>query len=452
MKIVIPGGSGQVGTVLRRFLESEGHEVYILTRHPDKDDARQITWDGSSRGGWTKSFEGADAVINLAGRSVNCRYTPANRREIKSSRVDSTRVVGEAIAAAKHPPKVWLQMSTATIYEHTYGPPNDDLSGVIGGNEPGAPDTWNFSIDVATSWEKAAFDARDGGTPRVSEGAGSGATSGGTPRVSEGAGSGATSGGTPRVSEGAGSGATSGGTPRVSEGAGGTPRVSEGAGSGATSGGTPRVSEGAGGTPHVSEGAGGTPRVSEGAGSGATSGGTPSVSEGAGGTPRVSEGAERGIDSRKTRMVLMRSAIVMSPDRGGPFDILLNLVRFGLGGTAGDGRQFVSWVHDEDFARAVLFLIGNASFEGPVNIAAPNPLPNKEFMSGLREAWGMPFGIPSPEFLLEIGAFFLRTETELVLKSRRVVSKRLTDAGFEFGFTDWKEAAEDLCRRWKVGT
>lgn len=315
MKIVIPGGSGQVGTVLRRFLEREGHEVYILTRHPDKDDARQITWDGSSRGGWTKSFEGADAVINLAGRSVNCRYTPANRREIKASRIDSTRVVGEAIAAADDPPKVWLQMSTATVYEHTYGPANDDVTGVIGGNEPGAPDTWNFSIDVATSWEAAA----------------------------------------------------------------------------------------------------------------------------------------NAIETRRTRKVLMRSAIVMSPDRGGPFDILLNLVRFGLGGSSGDGRQFVSWVHDEDFSRAALFLIENDTLEGPVNIAAPDPIPNNEFMKDLRDARGMPFGIPSPAFLLEIGAFFLRTETELVLKSRRVVSKRLTDAGFEFRFTDWKDAAGDLCRRWKAG-
>ncbi|HUF05704.1 MAG TPA: TIGR01777 family oxidoreductase [Aridibacter sp.] len=313
MKIIIPGGSGQVGTVLRRSLVRDGHEVVILTRSPDADDPGQVFWDGSTIGDWTETFERADAVINLAGRSVNCRYTPANRREIKASRIDSTRVVGKAVASASDPPRVWLQASTATIYEHTYGPPNDDVTGVIGGNEPGAPDTWNFSIDVATSWEHSANE----------------------------------------------------------------------------------------------------------------------------------------IETRKTRKVLMRSAIVMSPDKGGPFDILLNLVRFGLGGTAGDGRQYVSWVHKDDFVNAVLFLIENESLSGPVNIAAPDPLSNKEFMKELREAWGIPIGLPAPDFLLEIGAFFLRTETELVLKSRRVVSKRLTDAGFEFGFTEWKEAAQDLCRRWK---
>ncbi|REJ75563.1 MAG: TIGR01777 family protein [Acidobacteria bacterium] len=313
MKIVIPGGSGQVGSVLRRAFVRDGHEAIVLTRNPDPGDPSEVFWDGSSDGEWTHSLEGADAVINLAGRNVNCRYNPANRREIMSSRVDSARVVGEAIASSGDSPKVWLQMSTATIYEHTYGPANDDLTGVIGGNEPGAPDTWNFSIDVATSWEKAAND----------------------------------------------------------------------------------------------------------------------------------------IETRNTRKVLMRSAIVMSPDRGGPFDVLLWLVRMGLGGTAGDGRQFVSWVHDRDFVSAVCFLIENDSLEGPVNIAAPNPIPNAEFMRELREAWGAWFGIPSPEFLLELGAIFLRTETELILKSRRVVSKRLTDTGFEFEFTDWKRAAEDLCERWR---
>jgi uncharacterized protein (TIGR01777 family) len=310
MKIIIPGGSGQVGKILTRAFQRDGHEVVILSRGSDKD---TVIWDGRSPGEWASSFEGADAVINLAGKSVNCRYTPVNRRTIMDSRIDSTRAVGEAIAAAKEPPRVWLQASTATIYAHTFDNPNDDITGVLGGNEPGAPDTWNFSIDVATSWERAANE----------------------------------------------------------------------------------------------------------------------------------------IETRKTRKVLMRSAIILSPDRGGIFDVLLSLVRKGLGGTSGSGKQMVSWVHEQDFVNAVYLLISNEDFSGPVNIAAPGPLPNRGFMKTLREAWGMPVGIPSPELLLEIAAFFMRTETELVLKSRFVVPKLLTDKEFDFEFPKWKEAAEDLCRRWR---
>ncbi len=139
----------------------------------------------------------------------------------------------------------------------------------------------------------------------------------------------------------------------------------------------------------------------------------------------------------------------MSPDHGGAFDMLLRLVRFGLGGANGSGRQYVSWIHEHDFLRAVRWLIGNESIRDRVNIAAPNPLPNADFMRELRRAWGMPLGLPSPEWLLEIGAFFLRTETELILKSRRVVPGRLLQHGFTFDFPHWPEAARDLCARWK---
>ena len=145
----------------------------------------------------------------------------------------------------------------------------------------------------------------------------------------------------------------------------------------------------------------------------------------------------------------MRSAITFSPKPGNAFAILLNLVRFSLGGTQGSGRQFVSWIHEADFARAVEFLIEREELDGVVNIAAPNPLPNREFMEALRDAWGMPNGIPTPAFAIEIGAFFMRTESELVLKSRRVVPGRLLDAGFEFEFPAWPEAAEDLVRQWR---
>ena len=138
----------------------------------------------------------------------------------------------------------------------------------------------------------------------------------------------------------------------------------------------------------------------------------------------------------------------MSPDRGGIFDTILGLVRAGLGGRQGDGRQFVSWVHYEDFIRAVYWLINRSDIDGYVNIAAPNPLPNNQFMRELRLAWGTPIGLPAKPRMLEIGAVFLRTETELILKSRRVVPGRLAERGFTFQFPTWKEAASDLCAQW----
>lgn len=316
MKLVIPGGSGQLGTHLAAGFARDGHEVVVLSRDAVEDDdvgpVRHVGWDGETVGAWAAELEGADAVINLAGRSVNCRYTPANRRAIMDSRVDSTNAVGRAIAACADPPRVWLQASTATIYAHRYDAPNDERTGVIGGHEPDVPETWRFSIDVARAWEQALEDAR---------------------------------------------------------------------------------------------------------------------------TPR-------------TRKVALRTAIVMSPDRGGAFDILLSLVRRRLGGASGDGRQYVSWIHYEDFARAVGWLLDN-ELEGPVDVAAPAPLPNAEFMRALREAWGVRVGLPAARWMLEIGAVFLRTETELVLKSRRVVPTRLTEAGFAFSHPSWPEAARDLCAQWR---
>lgn len=311
MKIVIPGGTGQVGTILARAFHSEGHDVVILSRNPKSAAWRVAAWDAQTIGDWAAELEKADAVINLAGRSVNCRYNEENRRAIKESRVDSVRVVGEAIRRATCPPRVWLQMSTATIYAHRYDAPNDEASGIIGGAEPDAPDTWRFSIDVAKSWERAVDE----------------------------------------------------------------------------------------------------------------------------------------VDTPQTRKVKMRAAVVMSPDKGGAFDELLWLVRCGLGGTAGDGRQFISWIHHEDFVRAVRWLVAHEDFDGAVNLAAPNPLPNAEFMRALREAAGIKFGLPSTVWMLELGALLLRTETELILKSRRVIPGKLLEGGFTFRFPDWPEAARELCSR-----
>jgi NAD dependent epimerase/dehydratase family enzyme len=142
--------------------------------------------------------------------------------------------------------------------------------------------------------------------------------------------------------------------------------------------------------------------------------------------------------------------MTMSPDRGGVFDALLGLVRKGLGGRAGDGKQFVSWIHDQDFVRAVDWLIEHEELAGPINVASPNPIPNAEFMRVLREAAGSKFGLRASRWMLEVGAFFMRTETELILKSRRVVPARLLASGFRFEFPEWSDAARDLFRRWRL--
>ena len=312
MKIVIPGGTGQVGTLLARAFAGDGHEVVVLSRNPGRAPWRVVAWDAESVGDWAAELDGADVVVNLAGRSVNCRYSAENRRLIKDSRVRSVRAVGRAVAQATRPPRVWLQMSTATIYAHRYDAPNDETTGIAGGAEADAPASWRFSIDVAEAWESATEEAS---------------------------------------------------------------------------------------------------------------------------TPR-------------TRKVLLRSAMVMSPYRGGVFDTLLGLVRWGLGGAMGDGRQYVSWIHDRDFVRAVHWLIDH-ELAGPVNLASPEPVPNREFMRTLRAAWGTRIGLPATSWMLGIGARLLRTETELILKSRRVVPGRLAQSGFEFLFPTWATAAADLCHRWR---
>jgi len=152
----------------------------------------------------------------------------------------------------------------------------------------------------------------------------------------------------------------------------------------------------------------------------------------------------------RTRKIALRTSLVFSPAPGNVFAVLSNLVRAGLGGTQGNGRQYVSWMHEADYARALEFLIGHEDIAGPVNLAAPNPLPNREFMADLREAWERPNGLPAPALILAIGTFFLRSETELILKSRRVVPGRLLDAGFQFEFPTWPEAAQDLVRQWRA--
>jgi hypothetical protein len=311
VKIVLAGGAGQVGSILARAFQKSGDEVVILSREAKEG---LVRWNGKTIGPWTDQLNRADVVVNLAGRSVNCRYTPANRREIMESRVDSVHAIGRAIQQVPNPPRVWLQASTATIYAHRFDAPNDEATGILGGSEQDASDTWRFSIDVASAWETAVTVI--GTFP-------------------------------------------------------------------------------------------------------------------------------------KTRVVLMRSAMIMSPDPGGVFAHLLGVVRFGLGGPTGDGKQFMSWIHEYDFVRAVRFLIEDENLSGAVNICSPNPLPNSDFMRELRRAWGMRFGLPAMKWMLEIGTFLMRSESELVLKSRRVVPGRLLDHEFQFQFPTWHEAASDLCQRYR---
>ena len=307
-----------MGRVLAHYFQECGHHVTVLTRLPYAETWQTVRWDGETVGPWTDYLEGTDVCINLAGRSVNCRYTTANRTAIYESRIRSTRLLGEVIGALADPPPVWLNASTATIYRHALDRPMDEATGEFGGNERRSahrrvPRNWNFSIHVTKDWEAAFFTAP---------------------------------------------------------------------------------------------------------------------------TPR-------------TRKVALRSAVTFSPVRGNAFAMMLNLVRFGLGGAQGNGRQFVSWIHELDFARAVEFLIARDDIDGPVNVASPNPLPNREFMAILRDAYGIPNGLPAPAPLIELGAVFLRTESELVLKSRRVIPGRLLEAGFQFQFPTWTEAAEDLVHRWR---
>ncbi len=314
MKVILPGGTGQIGTLLARHFASLGAEVVVVARASRPVSVgRVVSWDGKSLGPWAKELDGADVVVNLAGRSVNCRYTPSNLQEILASRVDSTRVVGEAIALAARPPRTWLQASAATIFAHGYDVAHGESSGRIGGEEPNVPSYWAAMVEVVQRWEEALSLANTGSTRRVA----------------------------------------------------------------------------------------------------------------------------------------LRTSIVMSPDRGGAFDVLLGLVRAGLGGRAGDGQQYVSWVSDRDFVRIIDWLIERSDIEGAVNVTAPTPLPNHELMRALRVAWGAHMGLPATKWMVGLGAWALRTDPELVLKSRRVVPERLLEAGFRFELPKWDDAARDLVKRWK---
>ena len=310
-RVVLAGGSGFLGQALASHFLDARWDVVILSRSPRPAAlaGRPVAWDACSPGAWEEELEGATAVINLTGRSVNCRYHARNRREILDSRVNSTRALGQALGRCAQPPRVWLNASTATVYRHTFGPPWDEN----GETEPSEEAKDRFSVEVAWAWEGALNEAA---------------------------------------------------------------------------------------------------------------------------TPR-------------TRKVALRMAIVLGLGKNSVFPALRRLASFGLGGRMGNGRQFVSWIHERDYCRAVEWLIHHPELEGPVNLTAPQPLPNRDLMRLLRQACGVPLGLPATEWMLELGAFLLRTETELLLKSRRVIPGRLLASGFQFRFPEIQQAFAELNARSK---
>lgn len=289
-KIIIAGGTGFLGQSLANYFKDKVEEIIILTRkeYPSEQNIRYIFWDGKSKGDWFYHLENADALINLTGRSVDCRYNEKNKAAILNSRIDSTEILGHAIRMCDNPPTVWLNSSTATIYRHSMDMEMNEETGEIGSG---------FSVGIAKAWERSFFNQV---------------------------------------------------------------------------------------------------------------------------TPI-------------TRKVALRTAIVLGKN-GGALHPIVNLAKLGFGGKQGSGDQYFSWLHEEDFSRAIHFLINKKELEGVFNVVAPKPTTNKELMLNIRTLLKIPFGIPLPKWLLEVGAILIRTETELVLKSRRVIPKRLIDGGFSFKY------------------
>lgn len=296
--IIIAGGSGFLGQVLETYFTKKQYAVKILTRNPKRNN--DIYWNAKDLGDWTNQLENTEAVINLTGKSVNCRYTEENKKEIYHSRIDSTNLLGLAINLCEQPPKVWFNSSTATIYRHSVDKQMTEENGEIGDN---------FSMNIAKSWETAFYE----------------------------------------------------------------------------------------------------------------------------------------VMNPKTRKIALRTSIVMGR-KGGAILPLKALTKLGLGGKQGSGKQKVSWIHELDFARAIDFLLENVNLEGNFNLSVKNPTDNKRLMQTMRQKMGVPFGISHPVWQLKFGATLIGTETELVLKSRNVIPKRLHDNGFEFSFTTIELALDDLLK------
>jgi len=301
MKIILAGGSGFLGTSLIAYFKKQNAEVILLTRHTIKDlsGVRQVLWNGRDAGEWCRELEGADAVVNLCGKSVDCRYTETNKAKIYISRMLPTRAIGLAIQQCKQPPRVWVNASSATIYRASFEKKMDEYTGEVGDD---------FSESVCKRWEQTMDQVP---------------------------------------------------------------------------------------------------------------------------TPGV-------------RRIILRIAITLASN-GGALSALKGLTRSGWGGYQGKGNQRVTWIHAEDFCRAVEWTILNDQAKGIFNVCSPETSSNNELMRVIRKELRMPFGMNVPAWLLELGAIFIRTETELVLKSRNVHPARLLDEGFTFLFPTLAPAIKDLC-------
>ncbi len=300
--LIIAGGTGFLGNVLTQYFKNKVEKIYILSRSTktDFENVTHLVWDAKTKGSWSDIFEGADVLINLTGKSVDCRYNETNKQRIVSSRVDSTRILGEVVSACENPPRVWLNSSTATIYRHSLEKEMDEDNGELGDG---------FSVSVAKAWERSFFE----------------------------------------------------------------------------------------------------------------------------------------LNVIKTRQVALRTSIVFGKD-GGAFVPIKRLTQLGFGGKQGPGNQKVSWIHELDFARSVAFIIENEHINGVINIVAPKPTTNAELMQKLRKKLKIPFGIPIGRTMLELGAKIINTETELILKSRNVIPKRLQNAGFKFSYKTLDSTLDNLLK------
>lgn len=299
-KLILAGGTGFLGRAIINKFSGSCDKIIVLTRGAERTEKNvsYLSWDGKTLGNWSPEINGADVIINLTGKSVDCRYTEENKAEILSSRIDAAKVLGEAVAKAANPPKLWMNAASATIYRNAEDRPMTEYDGETGSG---------FSVEVCKAWEKA-FDE---------------------------------------------------------------------------------------------------------------------------------------VIAPTTRKVTLRISMVLGKD-GGVIPVLKKLVKFGLGGTMGSGKQFISWIHEEDFVNALQFFIEHEHTSGAYNLASPDPLPNKEFMGLMRKEQRVRFGLPAAAWMLEIGAFFIRTETELILKSRRVVPARLPEDGFTFRYPEAEMALKNL--------
>lgn len=290
-KVVLAGGTGFIGKYLEKQFVQQNYEVIIISRQ-----SQHVAWTDTK--GIKAAVDNAELVINLAGKSVDCRYNEKNKKEIFDSRTETTRILGEAIESAANPPELWINSSTATIYRHAEDRPMSEKTGEIGDG---------FSVEVAKAWEKSFFDFN---------------------------------------------------------------------------------------LPH-------------------------------------------------TRQAALRIAIVLGKD-GGVMTPFKNLVTFGLGGVQGPGTQMFSWVHIEDVYRIMLFIRDRKDLQGVFNCSAPNPISNKLFMAQMREKMNRKIGLPSPRWMLEIGAVVIRTETELILKSRWVIPEKLEKEGYQFKYPKIDEALAEI--------